>query len=135
MCTERRLDRRARLRAHYRRHAAGATSTLVRFFVDASWLANQSAAHAGLQAEDLSDVVGVAHELEGWRTCGGWGSADAPGSCATREAQVMSKARGWWRVAARWPARFVGKTGAPRTSRQLGPCLCRALHLPPSSAS
>ena len=104
MCTEHRHDRRAWLRQHYHRHRH--TAVEVRFFVDAGWLSNRS--RAGIHDED--DVVGVAHELEGTRVCGGWGSDDAPGSCATREARVMAKARGWWRVAARWRARFVGKT-------------------------
>ena len=48
--------------------------------------------------------------FQAWRTCGGWDNDDSPGGCATREAQVMSKARGWWRVAAQWPSRFVAKT-------------------------
>ena len=104
MCTEHRHDRRVWLREHYRRRGTAAVE--VRFFVDAGWLSNRS--RAGVH--DEGDVVGVAHELEGTRMCGGWGSDDAPGSCATREARVMAKARGWWRVAARWRARFVGKT-------------------------
>ena len=59
MCTEHRSDRRAWLREHYLRHAA--VGTQVRFFVDAHWLANQT---TGRAEEELSDVVGVAHELE-----------------------------------------------------------------------
>ena len=94
--------RRARAREYYKR--LGVAEILVKFFVDGAWLLNQT------QLEP-DDVVGIPsfgnYALE---LCGGWGHADLPGTCTTKEARLMSKARGWWRVARQWPARYYGQT-------------------------
>ena len=94
--------RRALAREYYKR--LGVAEILVKFFVDGAWLLNQT------QLEP-DDVVGIPsfgnYALE---LCGGWGHADLPGTCTTKEARLMSKARGWWRVARQWPARYYGQT-------------------------
>jgi hypothetical protein len=131
--------RRARAREYYKR--LGVAEILVKFFVDRAWLSNQT------QQPEPDDVVGIPsfgkYALE---VCGGWGHADLPGTCTTKEARLMSKARGWWltltltltltpltltrtltlltltltltmskargwwRVARQWPARYYGQT-------------------------
>lgn len=94
--------RRARAREYYQR--LGVAEVLVKFFVDGAWLLKQT-------QPEPDDVVGIPsfgnYALE---LCGGWGHADLPGTCTTKEARLMSKARGWWRVARQWPARYYGQT-------------------------
>ena len=72
----------------------------------AGWRAVQFATGHNRNRGSCASVIDVTCR----RLCGGWGHADLPGTCTTKEARLMSKARGWWRVARQWPARYYGQT-------------------------
>uniref|UniRef100_A0A7S0LQY0 Hexosyltransferase n=1 Tax=Coccolithus braarudii TaxID=221442 RepID=A0A7S0LQY0_9EUKA len=101
MCTESAFSRREILRVHYTAVSIP-PGVLIRYFVDALSMAHNL-------EKDMAHIDALGNFA--LPICRGLASSDAPGSCTTKEARRMSKARGWWLWALKnIPSRFYGQT-------------------------